>query len=102
MSEKLPERVNNLATHFSDSIHSLKDIPSVKDIRNFGFAGALTLDAYPAEPARRPFEIAMRMWEKGFYIRYGGDTLQLGLPFVIETSEMDLLISALADALKEN
>ena len=44
----------------------------------------------------------MRMWEKGFYIRYGGDTLQLGLPFVIETSEIDLLISALADALKEN
>ena len=101
-SEKLPERVNNLATHFSDSIHSLKGIPSVKDIRNFGFAGALTLDAYPGEPARRPFEIAMRMWEKGFYIRYGGDTLQLGLPFVIETSEIDLLISALADALNEN
>ena len=101
-SEKLPERVNNLATHFSDSIHSLKGIPSVKDIRNFGFAAALTLDAYPGEPARRPFEIAMRMWEKGFYIRYGGDTLQLGLPFVIETSEIDLLVSALADALKEN
>ena len=39
---------------------------------------------------------------KGFYIRYGGYTLQLGLPFVIETSEIDLLISALADALKEN
>ena len=101
-SEELPERVNNLAPHFSNSIHSLRDISCVKDIRNFGFAGALTLDAYPGEPARRPFEIAMRMWEKGFYIRYGGDTLQLGLPFVIETSEIDLLISALADALKEN
>ena len=101
-SEQLPERVNNLAPHFSNSIHSLRDISCVKDIRNFGFAGALTLDAYPGEPARRPFEIAMRMWEKGFYIRYGGDTLQLGLPFVIETSEIDLLISALADALKEN
>jgi len=101
-SEQLPERVSKLSSHFSRCIHSLKDMPSVKDIRNFGFAGALTLEAYPGEPARRPFEVAMRMWEKGFYIRYGGDTLQLGLPFVIEPSEIDLLISALAEALKEN
>ncbi len=100
-SERLPERVSKLAPHFSQCIHSLKDMPNVKDIRNFGFAGALTLETYPGEPARRPFEVAMRMWEKGFYIRYGGDTLQLGLPFVIESHEIDLLISALADALKE-
>ena len=71
-SEELPNRVNNLAPHFSNSIHSLRDISCVKDIRNFGFAGALTLDAYPGEPARRPFEIAMRMWERVFIFGTGG------------------------------
>jgi beta-alanine--pyruvate transaminase len=41
------------------------------------------------------------MWEKGFYVRYGGDTIQLGLPFVIEKSEIDSLVSALGESLDE-
>jgi beta-alanine--pyruvate transaminase len=73
----------------------------VADIRNFGFAGGLTLQPYPGEPARRPFEVAMRMWEKGFYVRYGGDTLQLGMPFTTTTSEIDALLTALGDSLVE-
>ena len=43
----------------------------------------------------------MRMWDKGFYIRYGGDTVQLGLPFIVEKDEIDSVISALADCLNE-
>jgi beta-alanine--pyruvate transaminase len=42
------------------------------------------------------------MWEKGFYVRYGGDTIQLGLPFITQTSEIDLLVQALAESLAEN
>jgi beta-alanine--pyruvate transaminase len=99
--EQLPQRVAGLAPHFEDTLHQLQGAPHVSDIRNFGFAGALTLASYPGEPARRPFEVAMRMWEKGFYVRYGGDTIQLGLPFVIETHEIDSLVSALGDTLRE-
>ena len=67
----------------------------------YGFAGALQLQPYAGEPARRPFEVAMRMWEKGFYVRSGGDTIQLGLPFVIEKDQIDSLLSALGDTLRE-
>jgi beta-alanine--pyruvate transaminase len=38
--------------------------------------------ALPGEPARRPYEIAMKCWKKGFYVRYGGDTIQLAPPFI--------------------
>jgi len=100
--EKLPKRVAELAPHFEEQIHSLKGLPAVNDIRNYGFAGALTLEAYPGEPLRRPFEIAMRLWEKGFYLRYGGDTLQFGLPFITTKDEIDTLVQAVADSLKEN
>lgn len=99
--EKLPERVAQLAPYFENVLHQLKGSAHVCDIRNFGFAGALQLQAYTGEPARRPYEVAQRMWEKGFYVRYGGDTIQLGLPFVIEKDEIDSLISALADTLLE-
>ncbi|MEQ8803745.1 omega-aminotransferase AptA [Marinobacter salarius] len=99
--EQLPARVAALAPYFEDALHQLKGAPQVVDIRNFGFAGALQLRPYEGEPARRPFEVAMRMWEKGFYVRYGGDTIQLGLPFVIEKAEIDSLLTALGESLRE-
>lgn len=99
--EQLPARVAALAPYFEDALHQLKGAPHVVDIRNFGFAGALQLRPYEGEPARRPFEVAMRMWEKGFYVRYGGDTIQLGLPFVIQKAEIDSLLTALGESLRE-
>ena len=99
--EQLPARVAEHAPYFEQVLHQLKGTPHVTDIRNFGFAGALTLQPYPGEPLRRPYEIAMRMWQKGFYVRYGGDTIQLGLPFIIERDEIDSLVSALHESLQE-
>jgi beta-alanine--pyruvate transaminase len=99
--EQLPERVAELAPYFEAGLHQLVGAPHVADIRNYGFAGALQLEALPGEPARRPFELAMRMWEKGFYVRYGGNTIQLGLPFVIEKNQIDSLLGALSEALVE-
>jgi len=99
--EQLPQRVASLAPYFEDALHQLRGRPHITDIRNYGFAGALTLGSYPGEPARRPYEVAMRMWEKGFYVRYGGDTIQLGLPFVIEKHEIDNLVGALGESLEE-
>jgi beta-alanine--pyruvate transaminase len=99
--EQLPRRVAELAPYFEQGLHQLNGAPHISDIRNYGFAGALQLRAYEGEPARRPYEVAQRMWEKGFYVRYGGDTIQLGLPFVIEKDEIDSLLSALHETLVE-
>ncbi len=99
--ERLIERVASLAPRFEQVLHELRGCPHVADVRNYGFAGALTLEAAPGEPLRRPFEVALRMWQKGFYVRYGGDTVQLGLPFTIETEEIDSLVNALGDSLRE-
>jgi len=100
--ERLPARVAEGAPYFEEALHGLREYPRVTDIRNYGFAGALQLEPCPGEPARRPFEIAMRMWEKGFYVRYGGDTVQLGLPFIVTEDEIDRVIDVLGATLKEN
>ena len=71
----------------------------VTDIRNFGLAAGLTIEAVPGEPAKRPFEIAMKCLAKGIYVRYGGDTIQLAPPFISEKAEIDRLVSVLGDAL---
>jgi len=102
VAEELPQRVAREAPYFEALLHDgLADKPHVTDVRNYGFAGAITLAAYPGEPLKRPFEVAMKMWEKGFLVRYGGDTIQLAPHFVMQRAEMESLISALADTLTE-
>ncbi|MCI0510778.1 beta-alanine--pyruvate transaminase [Chromohalobacter marismortui] len=100
-NDRLIERVREMAPIFENALHSLKGTRYISDIRNYGLAGALQIEPYPGEPGRRPFEIAMKCWEKGFYVRYGGDTLQLGLPFIVEREEIDRLVNGLGDAIGE-
>ena len=97
--EQMVERVQALAPYFERAVHSLQGAKHVADIRNIGLAAGITLAARPGEPARRPFEAAMRCWESGFYVRYGGDTLQLAPPFISSEAQIDALINAVGDAL---
>ena len=99
--EDMVGRVRALAPLFEKAVHSLKGSPHVADIRNFGLAAGFSIAHAPGEPARRPFAIAQRCWEKGFYVRYGSDTIQLAPPFIAEPREIDDLINVLGEALRE-
>ncbi|HTR50054.1 MAG TPA: aspartate aminotransferase family protein [Kofleriaceae bacterium] len=99
VKERVVERVRELAPYFEDEVHGLRGAKHVTDIRNFGLAAGITLEAVPGEPAKRPFEVAMKCLERGVYVRYGGDTIQLAPPFIAEKAELDRLIDVLADAL---
>ena len=99
VKENMVERVAVLAPYFEQAVHSLKGAKHVADIRNYGLAAGITIAALPGEPAKRPYEIAMRCLEKGFYVRYGGDTIQLAPPFIIEKAEIDSLVNALGESL---
>ncbi|MDM1696000.1 aspartate aminotransferase family protein [Thiopseudomonas alkaliphila] len=100
-NDQLIQRSKAMSPIFENALHSLKGTRYISDIRNYGLAGALQIESYPGEPARRPHEIAMKCWEKGFYVRYGGDTIQLGLPFTVEAEEIDRVINAIADSINE-
>jgi beta-alanine--pyruvate transaminase len=99
VKERAVEGVAELAPYFENAVHGLKGTKHVVDIRYFGLAAGLTIDAAPGEPAKRPFEVAMKCLAKGVYVRYGGDTIQLAPPFISEKAEIDTLVSVLADAL---
>ena len=97
--ENMVEKVKTLAPYFENAVHSLKGAKHVNDIRNYGLAAGITIDALPGEPARRPYEIAMAMLNKGFYVRYGGDTIQLAPPFISTPAQIDSLINALGETI---
>ncbi len=100
-SDCLIDCVRELSPVFEDKLHSLKGVQYVTDIRNYGFAGGLSIEHAAGEPLLRPYQIAMKMWSKGYYVRYGGDTIQLGVPFTSRREEIDSLINALGDSINE-
>jgi len=95
------ERVRELAPKFEQAVHGLRSARHVADIRNFGLAAGLTIASAPGEPALRPYRAAMAMYRKGFYVRYGGDTIQLAPPFISTPAEIDSMIAALGETLNE-
>lgn len=101
VNDNLVERVQELAPAFENAVHSLKGSPHVTDIRNYGLAAGISLEHYPGEPLRRPFEIGLKCLEKGFYVRWGADTLQLAPPFIATREQIDALVNAVGEALAE-
>ena len=99
--ENMVEQVKAIAPYFEGAVHNLKGTKHITDIRNYGLAAGITIDAAPGEPARRPYEIAMAMLDKGFYVRYGGDTIQLAPPFISTPAQIDSLINALGESINQ-
>jgi len=96
---ELVGRVQQLAPVLQRHIHALRAMPHVSDIRNFGLAGAIALDARDGDAIVRPFEAGLALWESGFYVRWGGDTLQFAPPFTATEVELERLFSAVGDVL---
>ena len=90
-----------MAPYFENAVHGLRGAKHVADIRNYGLAAGITVSPLPGEPAKRPYEIAMAMYAKGFYVRYGGDTIQLAPPFISTPAEIDRLVDALGETLNQ-
>ena len=100
-SDNAIQRVRELSPYFENAVHSLKGARHVADIRNCGLAAGITVAPAPGEPLKRPYQIAMAMFQKGFYVRYGGDTIQMAPPFISTPTQIDRMVSALGDAFQE-
>ncbi|BAP43136.1 beta alanine-pyruvate transaminase [Pseudomonas sp. StFLB209] len=98
--ENLVQQSAELAPHFENAIHGLKGAQHVIDIRNCGLAGALQLAPRDGDPIVRPFEAGMALWKAGFYVRFGGDTLQFGPTFNAQPQDLDRMFDAVGQALQ--
>lgn len=101
VNDALVDRVKTMAPVLEEAVHGLKDYPLVSDIRNYGLAAGISLEHYPSEPLKRPFEVGLRCLEKGFYVRWGGDTIQLAPPFITNEQQIRDLIAAVGESLQE-
>ncbi|MCR4266100.1 aspartate aminotransferase family protein [Nitratireductor sp. ZSWI3] len=98
--EGLLTRASELADHWADALHSLRDEPHVIDIRNIGLVGAIELESIPGEPTKRAFSAFLKAFERGFLIRTTGDIIALSPPLIISRGQIDELVDNLRDVLR--
>ncbi|URM42618.1 aspartate aminotransferase family protein [Acinetobacter sp. AS23] len=89
----------DLAPSFEKLLHELKGAPNILDIRNCGLIGAVQLAPRDGDATIRGFEIGMQLWKAGFYVRFGGDTLQFGPMFNSTEAELQRLMNAVGEAI---
>lgn len=100
--ENLFNKAIELGSYWEDAIHSLKGLPNVIDIRNFGLIGAIELSSRPNAVGARAFDVFNKCFhEKDLLIRTTGDVIALSPPLILEKAHIDQIFSRLADAIKE-
>lgn len=89
------QRAADLAPKFEDAMHSLADLPNVIDVRNIGMMGAVEFAPNPGEPGKRGFDIFLKAFEDGLYLRASGDVLAMSPPLIVTESQIDEMVSIL-------
>ncbi len=99
-NEGLLTRAGKMAEYWRDSLHALRDLPNVIDIRNCGLMGAVELAPRKDAPSARGYEVMVDCFNSGLYIRQSGDAFAMSPPLTVEKNHIDDLVSILSDAIK--
>ena len=99
--EGLFERAAELAPYFEEAVHSLKGIPNVIDIRNFGLAAGVELEPRGGIPGERGFDVFKTCFEQGILSRVTGDILALAPAMIAEKTHIDQLVETLGNSIRD-
>jgi beta-alanine--pyruvate transaminase len=99
--EGLLTRAATLSPQWENAVHSLRGLPHVIDIRNYGLIGAVELEPRAGKPAARGFEIFLKCFERGVMVRQTGDTIAMSPPLIIEQKQIERMIETLGAAIRE-
>jgi beta-alanine--pyruvate transaminase len=89
-----------IGAYFEEGLHSLKDLPDVVDIRNYGLLGAVE---FSPQKYRTPIgsQLFKKCLEKGLMIRGNGDSIILSPPLIIEKHHIDEFVEKVRDSASE-
>jgi beta-alanine--pyruvate transaminase len=99
--EGLLTRAASLSTQWENAVHSLRGLPNVIDVRNYGLIGGVELEARQGKPGARGFEVFLKCFERGVMVRQTGDTIAMSPPLIIEGKQIDRLLETLGAVIRE-
>ncbi len=100
VAEDLPARARAMEGYFEDAAHSLKGLPNVIDIRNFGLVAGIELQPRAGKPADRAGRVFHRCFDAGVLIRTTGDIIALSPPLIAERPHIDRIFGTLGEAIR--
>lgn len=93
--EGLFERALALEDTFAEALHSLRDLPNVKDIRNIGLVGGVELEPN-GQVGKRGYEVFHHCyWKENTLVRCTGDIIAMSPPLIISEAQIAELVEAL-------
>ena len=99
--ENLFDKAIELGDYWQAGIHSLKGLPNVVDIRNYGLIGAIELAPRPGAPGTRGYDAFAHAFNQGDLLtRVTGDVLALSPPLIVEKPHIDRIFETLANTLR--
>ncbi|WP_411834492.1 aspartate aminotransferase family protein [Pseudoxanthomonas mexicana] len=99
--EGLFDKAIELEEYWQEGLHSLKGLPHVIDIRNYGLIGAIELAPREGAPGARAYDVFTRAFHDGdLLIRVTGDVIALSPPLIIGKQHIDRIFQILADAIR--
>jgi len=99
--EHLFERALELGDYWQERLHSLRGLPHVADIRNFGLIGAVELMPRKDAPGARGYEVFERCFRDGqLLVRCTGDVIALSPPLILERSHIDRIVDVLGEMIR--
>lgn len=99
--EGLLTRAKSLSSYWEEAAHSLRGLPHVIDIRNYGLMLGLELESIPGKVGARGFEVFTKCFERGVLIRQTGDILAMSPPLIVERPQIDQMFNILTEVLRE-
>ena len=99
-AEDLPGRVRAIEPYWRKAVHSLRGLPNLLDIRDFGLVAGMELQPRAGKPTDRAMKVLGRCFDAGLLVRTTGDTVVLSPPLIIETHHVDRIVETLTEAIR--
>ncbi len=99
--EGLLTRATTLSPQWEDAVHSLRGVPNVIDVRNYGLIAGIELEPRAGKPGARAFEVFLKCFERGVMVRQTGDVIALSPPLIIEPKQIAQIIETLTGVIRE-
>ncbi|MBX6746073.1 MAG: aminotransferase class III-fold pyridoxal phosphate-dependent enzyme, partial [Acetobacteraceae bacterium] len=98
--EDLPGRARAMEPYWQEAAHSLRGLPNVIDIRDYGLIAGIELAPRPGKPTQRGMDVFRRCFDNGVLVRVTGDIVALSPPLIVEKPHVDRIFGTLSDAIR--
>ncbi|MDB6098080.1 MAG: beta-alanine--pyruvate transaminase [Gammaproteobacteria bacterium] len=99
--EGLLTRAAALSAQWENAVHSLRGLPHVIDVRNYGLIGGVEMEPRQGKPGARGYEVFLKCFERGVMVRQTGDTIAMAPPLIIEPQQIEHMLEILGSVIRE-